>query len=249
MSGKDLYFGFFFEDTKNNLLHKALVMSARNATRTHTAAAYEARYSTQLSRKPAAFAFVLMAILCVGALTAGCDVKNKPSPAEVARESIGLQVEGLNYSNIPIGVFYVNDQWAGNVGTYAGGRSTATAIGLPAIWHPGLEVTVKWRNDLLYAKEPEGLYTTVVEVPRYTGFQGGYFWVAFLPGDQIKVYASQYAPGHPQFPNPELINPRQYCLMRPACRDKFYPGERASEIWETLPIALQPWPSPAPARP
>ena len=115
----------------------------RHMTRTHTAAAHEARYTAQLSRKPAAFAFVLLAMLCVGTLTAGCDAKNKPPPAEVARESIGLQVAGLNYSNVPIGVFYVNGQWAGNVGTYAGGRSTATAIGLPAIWHPGLEVTIK----------------------------------------------------------------------------------------------------------
>lgn len=190
--------------------------------------------------------FALFAMLLLGASIAGCDAKEAVQPVAEENE-IGLQVEGLNYSGIPVGVFYVNDQWAGNVGTFAGGHSVATSIGLPSVWRPGLKVTIKWRNDLLYAKNPEGLYTTVVDVPQYSGFRGGSFWVAFLPNDQIKVYASQYAPGHPEFPNPELINPRQYCLIRPACHDKFYPGERVPEAWETLPIALQPPPPSAPA--
>ncbi len=189
----------------------------------------------------------LFAVLLVCTSAVGCDVKKAAQPV-VENEAIGLTVEGLNYSGVPIGVFYVNDQWAGNVSTYAGGYSVATGISLPYIWHSGLKVTIKWRNDLLYAREPEGLYTTVADVPQYTGLPGGTLWVAFLPNDQIKVFASQYAPGHPQFPDPELINPRQYCLLRPACHDKFYPGERVPEIWETLPIALQPSPPPVVSR-
>lgn len=190
----------------------------------------------------------LFAMLLVSTLIAGCDAKDTSPPKVVAAsEGIGLQVEGLNYSGIPIGVFYVNDQWAGNVSTYAGGGGTATAIGLPELWHPDLKVAIKWRNDVLYAKDPKGLYTNVVDIPRYEGLKGGVFWVAFLPNDQIKVFASQYAPGHPQFPDPELINPRQYCLIRPTCHDKFYPGERVPKAWETLPIALQPSPPPTPA--
>ena len=185
-----------------------------------------------------------LAILLVSTVLIGCDAKDA-TPAGAEEKEIGLQVEGLNYSGVPIGDFYVNDQWAGNVGTFAGGHSVATSIGLPRVWHTGLKVTVKWRNDLLYAKDPKGLYTTVVDVPQYSDFPGGSLWVAFLPNDQIKVFASQYGPGHPQFPDPELINPRQYCLIRPTCRDQFYPGERVPEAWETLPIALQPSPPPA----
>lgn len=196
--------------------------------------------------RPINLSVALFAVLLAGALTTGCDAKD--ATRSVAKEEIGLAVEGLNYSGIPVGVFYVNDQWAGNVGTYAGGSGTASSIGLPRVWQPGLKVTIKWRDDLLYADQPEGLYTTVADVPRYAGIRGGYFWVAFLPCHQIKVFASQYAPGHPQFPDPELINPRQYCLLRPACHDKFYPEERVPEAWETLPIGLQPSPAHQPIR-
>lgn len=188
----------------------------------------------------------LFAMLLVSTLTAGCDAK-EAAPPVAENDEIGLTVEGLNYSDTSVGPFYVNDQWAGNALSYAGGRSVATSIGLPKVWHPGLTVTISWSNDALYAKDPKALYSRVVEIPRYGGFRGGSFWVAFLPNDQIKVYASQYAPGHPEFPDSELINPRQYCLIRPVCHDKFYPGERVPEAWETLPIALQPSPPPAPA--
>ncbi|RZL61391.1 MAG: DUF3304 domain-containing protein [Variovorax sp.] len=181
--------------------------------------------------------------LLLGLLMAGCNAEDAAPPVAEDNE-IGLQVEGLNYSGVPIGVFYVNDRWGGNVSMYAGGGGTATAIGLPAIWAPDLKVTIKWRNDLLYDKDPQGLYTTVVPVPKYSGFRGGTFWVAFLPNDEIKVFASPYVPGHPKFPDPELINPRQYCLIRPVCRDKYFPGEPVPEPWETLPIALQPYPPP-----
>ncbi|QNK67112.1 DUF3304 domain-containing protein [Variovorax sp. PAMC26660] len=205
------------------------------------------RAADRLRAKNGAFLKTLLlapfSMLLIGALVAACHAKEAAQPVAEEKE-IGLQVEGLNYSGIPIGVFYVNDQWAGNVGTFAGGGGVATSIGLPRAWNPGLKVTIKWRNDLLYAKEPEGLYTRVIDVPQYSGLLGGSFWVAFLPDDQIKVYASQYAPGHPEFPNSELINPRQYCLIRPVCHDKFYPGERVPEAWETLPIALQPSPPP-----
>lgn len=199
--------------------------------KTPTTAALEARFSAQLSRNPAALAFALFGVLFFGALAAGCDAGDV-APSGSEEKEIGLQVGGLNYSGVPIGVFYVNDQWAGNVGMYAGGSSVATSIGLPRVWHPGLKVTVKWRNDLLYAKEPEGLYTAVVDVPRYGDMQQGNLWVAFLPNDRIQIYASNYGPGHLKFPDRVLINPREYCLIRPACHNKHYPQERVPELWE-----------------
>jgi len=173
----------------------------------------------------------LWAIVLVGTLTTGCDAKEATPPAAEENE-IGLQVEGLNYSGVPIGVFYVNDQWAGNVGMYAGGRSVATSIGLPKVWRPGLKVTIKWRNDVLYAKDPQGLYTHVLEIPPYGDMLQGSLWVAFLPNDQIQIYASNYGPGHLKFLNRDLINPRDYCLIRPACHDKYYPQARVPELWE-----------------
>jgi hypothetical protein len=181
--------------------------------------------------RPINLSVALFAILLAGALTAGCDARD--ATRSVAEdEGIGLAVEGLNYSGIPIGAFYVNNQWAGNVSMYAGGSSVATSIGLPTVWRPGLKLTIKWRNDLLYAKDPEGLYVNVLEVPQYGDMLQGSLWVAFLPGDQIQIYVSKYGPGHLKFPNRELINPRDYCLIRPACRARYHPRERAPELWE-----------------
>lgn len=180
----------------------------------------------------------LLAIVLVGTLTAGCDAKEAEPPVAENNE-IGLTVEGLNYSDTSVGPFYVNDQWAGNALSYAGGRSVATSIGLPKVWRAGLTVTISWSNDALYAKDPKALYSRVVEIPHYNGLQGGTFWVAFLPNDQIKVYASSVGPGHPKFPDKELINPRDYCLIRPACHDKYYPNERVPEMWEvTSPVRM-----------
>jgi hypothetical protein len=168
-------------------------------------------------------------VLCL--LAAGCKPKEQ-TPSSQEGNEIGLTVMGLNYSGIPIGVFFVNDQWAGNAQTYAGGRSIATSIGVPKIWHPGLKVTIKWQNDELYKKDHDAMVTTEVPIPKYEPFLGGSFYVAFLPGDQIKVFASPVSPGHPDFPDPDLINPQDYCLIRPECHDEYYPGRRVPEEWE-----------------
>ncbi len=185
-----------------------------------------------MSRRNATQLFAwLSSVLLLSVLMTGCAPKDAP-PAVVENDEIGLTVEGLNYSDTSVGPFYVNDQWAGNALSYAGGRSVATSIGLPKVWRAGLTVVISWSNDALYAKNPKALYSKVVEIPHYNDLQGGTFWVAFLPNDQIKVYASPVGPGHPKFPDRELINPREYCLIRPACHNKHYPQERVPELWE-----------------
>lgn len=138
-------------------------------------------------------------------------------------DMVPVQVRGLNYTDIPIGVFYVEDRWAGNVGSYNGGGGTATSYGVPAVWRPGLKVRIDWRNDLLYRKDKKALTTSIVEIPPYDR-SISYLWVAFLPCDRIKVYVSNTSPGFPGFPNTALINPREYCRKDARCRAKFIDG-------------------------
>ncbi|KAB7767477.1 hypothetical protein CKY51_11310 [Xanthomonas maliensis] len=131
-------------------------------------------------------------------------------------ETIGLSLYGLNYTDVPIGIFYVNETWGGAVVPYAAGLKTAGSIGLPAKWHPGIKVKVQWQDDFLYAQDKDALTTAEVEVPKYGTIYSGYLLVAFLPGRKVKVYASGVGPGHKDAPD-GLQNPGEFCQRQPGC--------------------------------
>jgi hypothetical protein len=122
--------------------------------------------------------------------------------AQVEDDTMGLKLVGLNYTEIPIGDFYTNGTWGadipGRIGSWSG--TIICCVSLPKRWHPGLTVTVQWRNDEMYKKDPESLASRVVPVEPYQPFFDGSLWVMFFPGDKIKVYASQWSPGFPGFP-------------------------------------------------
>ncbi|MCK4125303.1 DUF3304 domain-containing protein [Ralstonia pseudosolanacearum] len=162
--------------------------------------------------------------LCM-ALCTGC----KPSQMQAAKASeekeIGLKVQVLNYMDEGLGVVYVNGVWAGSMSSHAGGHSIAGAIGLPAKWHPGLTVEVEWRDNTLWEKDPNGLYKAQVLVEPYDIKYDGFLWLAFFPGGRIKVIASGYGPGNPNFPA-DWKFPFDVCMIDAACAAKFYPDHR-----------------------
>lgn len=129
---------------------------------------------------------------------------------------IGLGLSGLNYTDMPIGPYYVNGSWGGAVNAYNGCCKFAGGVSLPYPWRPGTTVEVKWSDDELYAKDPDALYTAQVEVPKYERIYVGHLWVAFFPGRQVRVYASGVGPGHKDFPD-GLKVPRTYCREQPGC--------------------------------
>lgn len=174
---------------------------------------------TSLATKPV-IAWLLLALLL---LPTGCQPAEPPE-----EETIGLSLFGLNYTDVPVGVFYVNGSWGGSSSPYGAGLKTAGSVGLPAKWRPGITVTVKWRNDLMWEKDRESLVTSVVEIPPYGKIYSGYLLVAFLPGGVVKAYASGVGPGHADAPG-GLENPGQYCIKQPGCIEWYDSGKPPRE--------------------
>lgn len=142
------------------------------------------------------------------------------TPAAPAEDDLGLSISVLNYTDDPFGVVYVDDVWAGNMGSHRGGTGIVGGYGVPRTWRPGMMVKVEWQDDALYDKDKEGLYRVDVEIPKYTEKHPGILWVAFFPGHQVKVFVSSYGPGHPLFPQ-GLKPPMDLCDADPVCKAKF----------------------------
>ncbi|CBJ39801.1 exported protein of unknown function (plasmid) [Ralstonia solanacearum CMR15] len=164
---------------------------------------------------------------CVLVLFAVLGTGCKPSQSQAADggskdEPIGLTIEVLNYTDIPIGIVYVNGVWAGNMASHKGGNSIAGSISVPAKWRPDLTVEVEWQDDLLYAKDRDGLYKATVPVESYGIKYGGTLWVAFFPGSKVRVIPSAYTPDHSDFPG-GLKYPQDVCMADAACAAEFYP--------------------------
>ncbi|OWB17987.1 DUF3304 domain-containing protein [Xanthomonas oryzae] len=179
----------------------------------------------------------LLAICGVLLMLAGCGAGNSSAPSSAQAQetdTVGLSLFGLNYTDVPIGIFYVNGVWGGNSTPYAAGLSTAGSIGLPAKWHPGIKVKVQWQDDFLYDQDKDALTTAEVEVPRYGKIYSGYLLVAFFPGRKVKVYASDYIPGFYDRPGVNnkpygLRNPGKYCLEQPGCDEWYDSGKPPRE--------------------
>ncbi|WP_082746609.1 MULTISPECIES: DUF3304 domain-containing protein [Stenotrophomonas] len=132
-------------------------------------------------------------------------------------KTVGLTLSGLNYTDMPIGAMYVNGSWGGAVNAHNGCCGFAGGVSLPYPWKPGTKVMVKWSDNELYRKDPGALYSEEVEVPPYEMIYSGFLWVAFLPEKKVKVYVSDFLPGHPDFPSGLQI-PWNECNESPECK-------------------------------
>ncbi|WP_038711411.1 DUF3304 domain-containing protein, partial [Burkholderia thailandensis] len=140
-------------------------------------------------------------------------------------DTMSLNLNALNYTEIPIGKFYVNGTWGGNVRSRigSGGIGILCCVSLPKKWHPGLNITVEWRDDEMYKNDPNSLASRAVPVEKYEYFSDGFLWVLFFPGGKIKAYASKWMPGFPGFPEglqaPNVACPGHFTLLNsdPRC--------------------------------
>ncbi|ABC38815.1 DUF3304 domain-containing protein [Burkholderia thailandensis] len=166
---------------------------------------------------------------------AGCSRAIDRAPAPLATEgeevaqsegdTMSLNLNALNYTEIPIGKFYVNGTWGGNVRSRigSGGIGILCCVSLPKKWHPGLNITVEWRDDEMYKNDPNSLASRAVPVEKYEYFSDGFLWVLFFPGGKIKAYASKWMPGFPGFPEglqaPNVACPGHFTLLNsdPRC--------------------------------
>jgi hypothetical protein len=152
---------------------------------------------------------MLIFVLGVAACSRATDSSAQANTHDAAAASAGkaddtldLKINALNYTDVAIGRLYVNDVLGGAARARRnGGASGMTCcVSLPARWRPGLTVTVDWRDDAMYARNPNALAHRVVPVERYEPFYDGSLWVLFISGDTIKAYASRWNPGSPGFP-------------------------------------------------
>ncbi|MDE1198941.1 MAG: DUF3304 domain-containing protein [Pseudomonas sp.] len=80
--------------------------------------------------------------------------KSPPVEPVVKTRYFGTTVTPMDYekSDTFVRPVYVDGGWVGAAGT--GGSSVGGALSLPAPWHPGLTVRVKWRRCEPYGKTP-----------------------------------------------------------------------------------------------
>ncbi|WP_456282624.1 DUF3304 domain-containing protein [Cupriavidus sp. JZ107] len=161
------------------------------------------------------FKIILSALMAVF-LLAGC----QKHPVE-KDEGWGLKLSILNYTDMPLGVVYVNGVWAGAMGSWGGGTSFAGSVGVPTKWKPGMTMTVEWQDDALYQKNKDALHKAEVEVEPYTGERPSFLWIAFFPDGKIRLFPSNYAPGFPQSPEPLRLTPGEVCAKNEMCAKKY----------------------------
>ncbi|AGI23077.1 hypothetical protein H681_05985 [Pseudomonas sp. ATCC 13867] len=140
-------------------------------------------------------------------------------------ENLPTPIEGYNHTSAAINRFTVNGGGGPNIGPHQGGGKQNCCVSLPMKWRPGLRAVVEWEKDpdpfasqywpqprysdawSKAAAEHETHYThhrAVVELPPYD--KVGAVVVHFLPCDQVKVIASIYVYGHPQYAIKEPLN-------------------------------------------
>ncbi|AMR80600.1 DUF3304 domain-containing protein [Cupriavidus nantongensis] len=159
---------------------------------------------------------VMLAAALLG--MAGCGKAEAPQAA-VEDDTLGGQIGVLNYTDVPIGVVYVDGQWAGGMVANAGGTSWTGAISVPKHWDPNFKVTIKWSDDELYAKDKKALYTKEVPVEKYPPTGSAYFYVAFYPNQEVKLFLTRGGPGFEGDPY-DLPDPKEACLKRRAPKDR-----------------------------
>lgn len=161
---------------------------------------------------------------------AACSKAEAPKSIAAEDDSLGGSVGIINYSDSPIGVVYVNGQWAGGMVANAGGTSWTPGISVPKQWDPNFKVTVKWSDDELYEKDKNALYSKEVPLEKYPPQDASFVYVTFYPNHEVKVYLTRFGPGAENDPY-HLEDPKQACLKRkaPADRETCYAPEYREE--------------------
>ncbi|MGO4813701.1 DUF3304 domain-containing protein [Cupriavidus sp. 2MCAB6] len=80
-------------------------------------------------------------------------------------------------------------------GERTGGGAENCCISIPAVWRPGMSVSIRWTvNKVLDGKTPGLVYRATSTLPEY-GELSGSMWAIFLPGDRVKVMVSDSTNG------------------------------------------------------
>lgn len=125
------------------------------------------------------------------------------------RKTIHTDVGTFNFTDHVITSAWINNAWVGNVRTKEGGGSVC-CVALPRVYQPGYTITVDWERYDCISSISECFYKyksgewpiktlqKTLTIPPYTDKSAGELQLVFLPGDEIRVYASMLGLGHPQ---------------------------------------------------
>ncbi|SEQ24437.1 Protein of unknown function [Pseudomonas sp. NFACC02] len=146
--------------------------------------------------------------LALAALFVAASKYEKPPPEPPPKPRyVGTAVTPMDHeiSDTFVRPVYVNGGGVGAAST--GGSTTYGALGLPAIWHPGLTVRVKWRRcEAFYKENPkpdsEACHWTEKDVLVHPYDQSGETNLHFLENDDVLIIPSILAPNNPDYPGP-----------------------------------------------
>jgi hypothetical protein len=98
---------------------------------------------------------------------------------------------GYNHTDSDIPQFTIDGGNGGSAWSHAEGGTVCCAL-MPDQWKPGMDVQVRWTNDL------STYHQATVPVPRYERI--GNLAVHFLRNGQVKVFVTSMVLGHPKYP-------------------------------------------------
>jgi len=123
----------------------------------------------------------LLFILGLGACQAGA-------------QSVPVGVVGYNHTDTRVAEFSVDIGGGGSfVRAHDGGSSTVCCARVPAKWHQGLQIQVKWTDDL------KTYHRRAVPIPDY-GVEVGHLAVHFLRSGEVRSFVTPFYLGHPRYP-------------------------------------------------
>ncbi|WP_444844461.1 DUF3304 domain-containing protein [Duganella caerulea] len=131
----------------------------------------------------------------VSALLAGCAHAEAAPP-----KNLGVAVRSINYSGKEVVLMVIDPKDKKNGGggdalnPYSAG-GTICCFSIPAEWHPGLQVIVKYN---LYP-DP-AWHEQLVDIPPYPEGIAGEIWLAMHEDGRAEAVVSQFGPTRPEWP-------------------------------------------------
>ncbi|WP_158569015.1 MULTISPECIES: DUF3304 domain-containing protein [unclassified Duganella] len=138
---------------------------------------------------------VVLLIAGMTALLAGCAHTQPAAP-----QSVGVAVRSVNYSGKEVVLMAIDPQDKHNGGggdalnPYSSG-GTICCFAIPAEWHPGLQVIVKYN----FYPDPAWL-EQLVDVPPYPEGIAGEIWLAMHEDGRAEAVVSSFDPTRPEWP-------------------------------------------------
>ena len=138
---------------------------------------------------PSTLAALLLA--CTAWLLAACQPQDN---------TIAVPYGAVNHSDIGIASIVINGQGGILAPPKHGQAGGVCCVVVPRQWHPGLTVTIQWRENGTFKKDDKGREvlddgvpvlieapwkTRTVPIPRYEG--DGRFFVFFFPDDDVRA--------------------------------------------------------------